>query len=169
MDQRITDYIQKARQAGLSDSAIRDSLRATGWSNEAIEEALGGSQGASVQGVLSAEESAFVHRWSWGGFILNFVYFLANNVYSKAGLYFAGGFVPGLNLFLLFKCGLKAREIVWQNGSWPDFATYRRRQHTLDIIAVVLLLITIVLAVLSAVLIAIPAIQSLDSAASFSF
>jgi hypothetical protein len=90
-----------------------------------------------------AVDEAYVSRWSWGGFGLVGIYFLGSRLYKTGFLYLLGMFVPFLNIWLWIKSGLRGRRIVWASGEWTDFAAYRKRQHVLDIIGIVLLCLSL--------------------------
>lgn len=77
---------------------------------------------------LSEEQTRYINKWSWSAFFFAWLYYLVNGLFKKGILYFLGMFVPGLNLFLIIKSGLKGRAMAWQEGSWADFSAFQKRQ-----------------------------------------
>ncbi|MEI8174959.1 MAG: hypothetical protein WCG28_03345, partial [bacterium] len=80
----------------------------------------------------AGDQQDFINKWSWGGFFLYAVYFIASRNYKRAFLYFLGTAVPILNIWLWIKSGLRGRKLVWESGKWQDFESYRKRQKLLD-------------------------------------
>src|SRR5437867_3467085 len=100
----LQNYIIGARAANMSDDAIRQELLRTGWMVTDVNQALGmnvGQQSEQFQPKTTAPDAGFIQRWSWGGFFLTWVYFLASRMYKKSILYFFGLLVPLLNLYLI--------------------------------------------------------------------
>ncbi|HTY39869.1 MAG TPA: hypothetical protein VMC43_02160 [Candidatus Paceibacterota bacterium] len=96
---------------------------------------------------LTSEQSAFITRWSWGGFLLYCFYFLGNGLYGAALLYFLGQAVPLLDLYLWFRAGSRGRKIAWEKKIWKDFASYERRQRLLDKIGFVFATLVLILVI----------------------
>lgn len=144
MEQAILDYIKQARDAAMGDEQIRQALVSSGWSEHDIQTAMNFGGGETPNPLTSSavapegDQKSFINKWSWGGFLLYFVYFLGSRNYKRAFLYFFGNFVPILNIYLWIKSGHRGRKMVWESGKWLDFESYKKRQKLLDEIGFVI-------------------------------
>ncbi len=160
MNQDLINYVRQARSEGMSDDAIRSALLGAGWDSVEVNSVIAGivpqsispimgsspaqSHSSAVQaGSATINQEDFIRRWSWGGFLLYFLYFLGSRNYKRAFLYFLGATVPFLGIYLWIKSGLRGRKLVWGSGKWQDFESYRRRQVLLDRIGLVLLVLSL--------------------------
>lgn len=129
----------------MTDDAIRQELLNAGWNPNDVNQALGMNsdlQSIGSEPTRTASNEEFIQKWSWGGFFLIWIYFLANSMYKKAFLYFIGYFIPLFNIYLAIKSGLRGRKMVWESGQWSDFESYKKRQSILDKIGIGLVLLS---------------------------
>ena len=66
---------------------------------------------------------AYLNKWNWGAFFLNWVWGLGNNVYVALLM-----FIPGINLIMPFVLGRKGNQWAWKNGNWASEADFLRTQ-----------------------------------------
>lgn len=148
MNQQILDYINQSRQTGATDEQIQQALSASGWSEQDIQAAMDSgivSNNLTSSTTASVEDQqAFINRWSWGGFGLGWLYFMASRMYKTGFLYLLGLFIPILNIYLSIKSGFRGRKMTWESGKWADFGAYQKRQKLLDTIAIILIVISII-------------------------
>jgi hypothetical protein len=166
MSPELIKYVAEARRNGLSDEAIRSALLSAGWNVQLVNETLASPNAptaapmetpAQIKSIpsgaiaavetnegLTAEQSAFIAQWSWGGFLLYCIYFLGNGLYKTAVLYFFGTLVPGLNIYLWIRAGLRGRKMAWGKKIWNDFSSYEKRQRLLDQIGIIITVIAVV-------------------------
>jgi len=84
-----------------------------------------------------------VAGWSWGAFLLNFIWSVNNNVWI--GLL---TIIPYVGLAVMFLLGFKGREWAWQSRHWDSVEEFIRIQKKWSYWAVVSSVITLVLAVI---------------------
>src|ERR1700721_1826713 len=65
-----------------------------------------------------------IRRWSWGAFLLNWIWGIGNDTYIALLC-----FVPLANLVMPFVLGAKGSEWAWRNRRWRDVAHFRRVQR----------------------------------------
>ena len=65
-----------------------------------------------------------VRGWSWGGFLLNWIWGLGNSTYIALLM-----FVPLVNIVMLFVLGAKGNEWAWRNRMWRDVAHFKSTQR----------------------------------------
>lgn len=83
-----------------------------------------------------------VHKWSWGGFGLGWVYLAGNGAgVSYAALFLLLNFVPIVNLFAWIYLGIKGREIVWKKRKGESYEEFVSSQKTWDVAAIVVLIV----------------------------
>ncbi len=73
---------------------------------------------------LDADQAAYLRRWNWGAFLLNWVWSIGNNTWI--GLL---TFVPPIGLFMPFVLGAKGNVWAWRNHSWASFEDFKRVQR----------------------------------------
>jgi len=79
----------------------------------------------SGQGWLQGEVPEEIKEWSWGGFLLNWVWGIGNKVWiSLIGL---APFPVSLIVSILL--GLKGNEWAWQCKKWDSIEQFRHRQR----------------------------------------
>jgi hypothetical protein len=71
-----------------------------------------------------ARVPAEIDRWSWGAFLLNWIWGLGNDTYIALLM-----FLPGVNLVMMFVLGAKGSAWAWRNKPWRDVAHFRRVQR----------------------------------------
>ncbi len=155
MNQQLLNYINHARQSGMTDEQIKGELIKQGWDAKDIIPLLNIDADIPPElalGQSSMDQDSFVRKWSWGGFFLTWIYFLASRAYKTAVLYFLGMFVPILNIVLWIRGGLKGRKIVLKKVGWPNFEAYKKRQRLLDKIGVIIFVVALVIGVVGGVL-----------------
>lgn len=80
-----------------------------------------------------------VEGWSWGAFLLSFIWGFGNNTpISVLSLVPYAGF--GMNIYL----GMKGRELAWKNKRWKSVEHFNRVQRLWSVCGVVLFVATIV-------------------------
>ena len=89
-----------------------------------------------------------VSGWSWGAFLLNWIWAIGNKTYI--GLL---AFIPYLGLICAIYLGVKGRELAWRNKRWDDLEHFNRVQHRWSAWGVGLLLVPAAIGILAAILI----------------
>lgn len=84
-------------------------------------------------------------RWNWGAAFFNWIWALGHKLWLYALLGFVLGFIPFAS-FILF--GLKGNEWAWDRGGYASVEELRAKERKWAIAALVVFLITVVLAVL---------------------
>lgn len=86
-----------------------------------------------------------VAGWSWGAFLLNWIWAIGNRTWI--GLF---ALVPYVGFVMAIILGIKGREWAWRNGKWDSVDHFNRVQRTwsqwavwLTVIGVVLVLMVI--------------------------
>ena len=93
-----------------------------------------------------------VKGWSWGAFLLNWVWALGNKTWI--GLLCL---VPYIGFIFAIYLGIKGRELAWRNKRWDSVEHFNRIQKRWSFWAVVIVLGIAGLGILAAI--AIPAYQ----------
>lgn len=65
-----------------------------------------------------------VAGWSWGGFLLNWIWAIGNRTWI--GLL---ALIPCVGVVMAFVLGFKGRQWAWQNKSWRDLDHFNRVQR----------------------------------------
>jgi len=65
-----------------------------------------------------------IRRWSWGAFLLNWIWGIGNETYIALLM-----FVPLVNVVMIFVLGAKGSEWAWRNKRWRDVEHFRRVQR----------------------------------------
>lgn len=95
MDQQLVDYVKQARSSGMTDEQIKQSLIAAGWDKNVIDGLFPQTNDMPLTTITGGEDqTAFIKKWSWSGFLLYWIYFLASRLYKKGILYFLGYLSP---------------------------------------------------------------------------
>lgn len=94
-----------------------------------------------------------VKAWSWGAFLLNWIWALGNKTWI--GLLCL---VPYIGFVFAIYLGVKGRELAWRNKRWNDLEHFNRVQKRWSIWGLVLVLGFAGLGILAAI--AIPAYQA---------
>jgi hypothetical protein len=81
-----------------------------------------------------------IKGWSWGGFILNWIWSIGNN--TPIGLL---ALVPYLGFVVCFVLGFKGREWAWRNKRWESVAQFNEVQRKWSITSVIFLLAAAIL------------------------
>lgn len=92
------------------------------------------------------ELETFLQGWSWGGFFLNWIYFLASRAYVVGVLYFVGSLIPVVDIVIAIIAGMKGRKISFEKGKWTDEQAFVRRQKLLDRIGIIVTILMFVAA-----------------------
>jgi len=167
-NQNLLDYIERARGQRISDDAIRTILLNLGYNKAAIDEGLRGGMplpskpetpapfmkksednpdiyvyNTAVGAAVPEDEIKFIKRWSWGGFVLGWIYFLASRLVKRGAGHFLSLLLPPVYFALLIIAGANGRKRVWESGKWVNFESYRKRQKVLDKIGIILIALTI--------------------------
>lgn len=64
-----------------------------------------------------------VRGWSWGAFLLNFIWGIGNNVYIALLC-----LIPVVNLVMMVVLGFKGREWAWRKRRWISVEEFRKTQ-----------------------------------------
>ncbi len=78
------------------------------------------SSGLGKESVVPEE----IKGWSWGAFLLNWVWGLGNSTYIALLM-----FVPLVNIVMLFVLGFKGNEWAWRNRIWRDVDHFKATQR----------------------------------------
>jgi hypothetical protein len=65
-----------------------------------------------------------VRGWSWGAFLLNWIWAVGNNTWI--GLL---ALIPFVNIPVLFWLGMNGREMAWRNRRWDSIDHFKRVQR----------------------------------------
>ncbi len=98
------------------------------------------------------EVPAGVKGWSWGAFLLNWIWSIGNSVWI--GLLCL---VPYVGFIMAIVLGFKGREWAWKARKWESVEEFNRVQKKWSKWAVIIILVAFVIGVLAAI--AIPAYQ----------
>lgn len=63
-------------------------------------------------------------RWSWGAFLMNWIWGLGNSTYIALLM-----FVPFVNIIMFFVLGAKGNKWAWKNRFWEDEAHFLKTQR----------------------------------------
>lgn len=89
-----------------------------------------------------------VKGWSWGAFLLNWIWAIGNRTWI--GLL---ALIPYVGFGVAIWLGIKGREMAWKNGEWRDLEHFNQVQKKWSKWAVVLTLGIMVVGVLAAIMI----------------
>lgn len=83
-----------------------------------------------------------LNKFSWGGFILGWIWGVCNGVYWSLLQ-----FIPFVNLIVTILLGVKGRKSAWESSSkkWSSPEEFERIQHSWDKAGLILFIISIVL------------------------
>ncbi len=98
---------------------------------------------------------AEIKGWSWGAFMLNWIWGIANNVWLSLLC-----FVPFVNIVMIFVLGVKGKEWAWREKQWLSVEDFKRVQKVWDIIGLVLFLLNLVWIVLLIVMLSFMSVAS---------
>lgn len=179
-------FIADSRAKGMSDDAIRSALLSMGMDISEVNSILsvpGSVTNPQAVGVSSVKDSLmqatgtvsattivspdekFIGSWSWGGFLLGWVYFLGGGMGARAIGYFFAILLGPIYLVFAIMAGVGGRKKIWQSGKWKDFEAYKKRQKTLDIIGLTFLAAGIIIPTLLVALSSKSPTPSLDNSA----
>lgn len=97
----------------------------------------------SGQGKHSPVPAEIAH-WSWGAFLLNWIWGLGNNTPIALLM-----FVPGVNLVLWFVLGLRGNRWAWQNKTWRSVEDFQRIQRVWTVFGALLWAMTLAVVVVA--------------------
>ena len=125
------------------------------------------SQPLSYNSARNKEIEVSKNSWSWGGFLLSWIWALGHSCWWPAVvsfclfilslisiiLFFPLGiiFIITQNLFQIGICiylGIKGNSIAWENGCFENIEHFRRKEHGWTIAGVIVLLLFFVLPIL---------------------
>jgi hypothetical protein len=92
------------------------------------------TSGQGKAAVVPAE----VGKWSWAGFLLNWIWGIFNGTFIALL-----ALVPFVGLIMAVVLGVKGREWAWRNKKWDSIEHFRAVQRKWDIAAVIVTLILI--------------------------
>jgi hypothetical protein len=90
-------------------------------------------QGASA---IVPEE---VKGWSWGGFVLTWIWGVFNGVLISLLC-----FIPVFGIVWAFVLGAKGKEWAWRNKKWGSVEQFKNTQRPWDIVGIILFAISMV-------------------------
>lgn len=76
-------------------------------------------ENSSGQGA-AATVPAEINRWSWGAFLLHWIWGIGNNTYIALLM-----FVPFVNLIMMFVLGAKGNAWAWRNKQWESVEQFQ--------------------------------------------
>ena len=135
--QQVADEIASGiRRDGLWAKAIADTggsmdaakaryiqLRAQSIKDE-MEHSQGPSATLASRAAHSGEEApAGVKGWSWGAFLLNWIWAIGNKTWWGTL-----ALVPYLGFFVALYLGFKGRELAWKNKQWSSYDEFDATQ-----------------------------------------
>lgn len=109
---------------------------------------------------LTAEQQAFINKFSLGGFFIPQIHFFATNLIRDGFLLL----VPFYNIYVWLRGAFKGRSRSWETGEWKSFESFQRRQKTMDKAALIIL--AVVIAYFVVVFLFVMAVGSMMSAGS---
>lgn len=89
-----------------------------------------------------------VKGWSWGAFLLNWIWAIGNKTWI--GLLCM---IPYIGVIFTFYLGFKGRELAWKNKRWDSVEHFNRVQRKWSAWAVGLIFGSIAIGILAAILI----------------
>ncbi len=89
-----------------------------------------------------------VKGWSWGAFLLNWIWAVGNKSYI--GLL---ALVPYIGFIVAIYLGIKGRELAWRNKAWDDLEHFNRVQKRWSAWGVGVVVVPALLGILAAILI----------------
>ena len=105
------------------------------------------TENTSGQGKL-ADIPIEIRGWSWGAFLLNWIWAICNNVWI--GLL---ALIPYVNLVMIIILGIKGNEWAWRNKRWDSIEHFKRTQRTWAKWGIILLIVPLILGILTAVIV----------------
>lgn len=100
----------------------------------------------SAVGVHGDQLPPGVAGWSWGAFLLNWIWAIGNRTWI--GLF---ALVPYVGLVMAIILGIKGREWAWKNGKWDSVEHFNRVQRTWSQWAVWLTVIAFIVGIMFAI------------------
>ncbi|GAB2840721.1 hypothetical protein GCM10027277_04610 [Pseudoduganella ginsengisoli] len=95
-----------------------------------------------------AEIPPGVAGWSWGAFLLNWIWAIGNRTW--VGLL---ALVPYIGFIAAIYLGVKGRELAWRNKQWDSVEHFNRVQRKWTMWALILMLGGAVIGIVAAILI----------------
>lgn len=106
---------------------------------------------AKVKVSASMEEKRVIRKWSWGGFVFGWVYFVfMRGRFWLTILLLISQMVPFLNIASLIYLGIEGRKFAWDMRDWKDFDEYEDTQRKWDTWAIIIFALSIISAFASA-------------------
>ena len=87
-----------------------------------------------------------VKGWSWGGFLLNWIWAIGNKTWI--GLL---AFVPYIGLIVSIYLGIKGRELAWKNKKWDSLEHFNQVQRSWTKWSLIVIVGALVIGILAAV------------------
>jgi hypothetical protein len=91
---------------------------------------------------------AGVKGWSWGAFLLNWVWSIFNRTWF--GLL---ALIPYLGFFVAIYLGFKGRELAWRNKRWESLEHFNRVQRSWSKWGLIILVVIPIIGILLAIII----------------
>lgn len=88
-----------------------------------------------------------IRRWSWGAFLLNWIWGLGNKVYIALLC-----LIPYVNIIMVFVLGAKGNEWAWRNKKWDSVEHFKKVQKVWAYWGIGIIAATFLLSILAAVI-----------------
>ncbi len=104
----------------------------------------------SVTPVLAPIEDPFLKKWNWGAFLLNWIWAFGHGLAIWGVIGLLAWFVPLIGhlavLGIAIYLGVRGSELAWQTGRYPSIEVLKEAERVWTKWAVIILIISIVLA-----------------------
>lgn len=97
-------------------------------------------------GTKSPEVPEEIKGWSWGAFLLTWIWGIFNSVFISLLM-----FIPLVNVVIWILLGIKGNEWAWQNKRWESIEQFKRVQKKWAIAGVIVFIAGLVLGVLQVI------------------
>ena len=95
-------------------------------------------------------DNKMVHKWSWGGFTLSWIYLAGMSGGWLILLFLILNFIPIVNLIGAIYLGIEGRKIAWERRKWKDNEEFEIVQQKWDAWGIVIIIVSILISVLAA-------------------
>lgn len=88
-----------------------------------------------------------IRRWSWGAFLLTWIWGLGNKVYLALLC-----LIPYVGIIMVIVLGIKGNEWAWRNKKWDDVEHFKRVQKIWAYWGLGIIVVSVILGILAAVI-----------------
>ncbi len=85
-----------------------------------------------------------VKGWSWGAFLLGWIWGIGNNTYRSFIM-----FIPIVGIVMWIMLGIYGRQWAWQNKRWSSIEEFNKVQRKWSTVAVVWVIVVFLFGVIS--------------------